>query len=814
MPPALAIALAVGLVAQEGATSPSTAAADALAARGDLQAAASAYQQLVDAARGAPPPIVMYRLADVERRLGRNEPSLGHALDAATRFERAGDAARASEAWNLAGMAATNLGRLDDAAARFAQAMTLSATAGDWSRHSEQQVNAGTVQFLQGRYDEAARAFDAAKALASAHAAEPWATARTTLALANEAALWQRVGRYGDALAIYQQLLGDASSLPIGQQAQLLVNQGALFRRLGDPYKALAAYAEARRRFVAAGDAGSASAAATNRGIALALDLGRAGEAIAAFDEAMTDATGTGLRREALLARLYRGETRRRAGDLIDARDDFVAALAEATDLGAREEQWKAQFGLGQIGAAERRRDEARAAFDASLTIIEGLRERLGVPSTRAEFFQDKREVYDARIAAGFGNDTPATTFALVDASRARAWRDRAALSAVTLPAVQARLDVGTALLAYWVSVNGAAVVRVTRDSATVHRLAIDGNDIAAFDAHLRTADDPAWHDIAVRLGRTLLPPDVRGDARRLVIVPDGPLGAVPFDALVVDGRLVGEDIATSVLPTASALPLPTGPAGWRPPWTPVLAAFGDPHGGEDRWSGTEPVPPLPATAAEVRAIAATLGGRHRIFLGADDTVPALRAALVSPPPVLHLATHADADLASGERSRMLFSPTPDGAPASLFLREVYGLPLSGVDLAVLSACETERGPEVRGEGVQGFSRALLAAGARRAVTTLWRVPDAATARLMVTFYQRVQAGAPLDRALADAKRALRATPAFAHPHYWAAFVLTGPTDPLPRTVRWRDVGGTAAVAGALLLAAMAWRRRSSAARA
>ena len=176
---------------------------------------------------------------------------------------------------------------------------------------------------------------------------------------------------------------------------------------------------------------------------------------------------------------------------------------------------------------------------------------------------------------------------------------------------------------------------------------------------------------------------------------------------------------------------------------------------------------------------------------------------------MLHLATHAVADLAAGEQSRLLFSPaTTDGPVESLFLREVYALPLTGVDLAVLSACETERGPEVRGEGVQGFSRGLLAAGARRAVTTLWRVPDAPTAALMQAFYQGVQAGLPLDDALARAKRALSREAAFAHPHYWAAFVLTGPADALPTALRWRDVAGGAFIVTGTIATWLAWRRR------
>ena len=206
-------------------------------------------------------------------------------------------------------------------------------------------------------------------------------------------------------------------------------------------------------------------------------------------------------------------------------------------------------------------------------------------------------------------------------------------------------------------------------------------------------------------------------------------------------------------------------------------------------------MPRLAASAVEVRDISEVLGGRHELFLGANDRKSALVDVLTRPPAVLHVATHGVVDLVSGEQSRLLFSPEVDGGPSeSLFLREVYDLPLGAVDLAVLSACDTERGPDVRGEGVQGFSRGLLAAGARRAVTTLWRVPDGATAAFMHAFYYRLQRGEPLDDALAHAKRAFLANPRFAHPHYWAAFVLTGSTEPLARALRWRDVAGVTLV--------------------
>jgi CHAT domain-containing protein len=69
---------------------------------------------------------------------------------------------------------------------------------------------------------------------------------------------------------------------------------------------------------------------------------------------------------------------------------------------------------------------------------------------------------------------------------------------------------------------------------------------------------------------------------------------------------------------------------------------------------------------------------------------------------------------------------------------EVAELDLSGVQLAVLSACETGLGQEHAGEGLLGLQRAFQMAGARATVCSLWSVHDAATAVLMEEFYARL----------------------------------------------------------------------------
>src|SRR5581483_9752042 len=137
----------------------------------------------------------------------------------------------------------------------------------------------------------------------------------------------------------------------------------------------------------------------------------------------------------------------------------------------------------------------------------------------------------------------------------------------------------------------------------------------------------------------------------------------------------------------------------------------------------------LPASADEARGIIGTLPGRSVLHLGADMRKAYLQSLPTPAVPAIHLATHAAIDPEVPDRSRILF------AAGYLSQEEVYDLPLSGVSLVTLSACDTARGKFVRGENVQAFSQAFLAAGASSVVTTLWRVSDRPASDFMQQFY-------------------------------------------------------------------------------
>ena len=100
-------------------------------------------------------------------------------------------------------------------------------------------------------------------------------------------------------------------------------------------------------------------------------------------------------------------------------------------------------------------------------------------------------------------------------------------------------------------------------------------------------------------------------------------------------------------------------------------------------------------------------------------------------------------------------------------------------DLVVLSACETGKGRIYRTEGIVGLTRAFMFAGAPRVVCSLWKVDDEATQALMVRFYELWNPkdgseGLSAAAALGQAQAHVRSQERWAHPYYWAAWVLWG----------------------------------------
>ncbi|NJN21232.1 MAG: CHAT domain-containing protein, partial [Leptolyngbya sp. RL_3_1] len=111
---------------------------------------------------------------------------------------------------------------------------------------------------------------------------------------------------------------------------------------------------------------------------------------------------------------------------------------------------------------------------------------------------------------------------------------------------------------------------------------------------------------------------------------------------------------------------------------------------------------------------------------------------------------------------------------------EASQLNLFGTQLVVLSACETGLGDIANGEGVYGLRRAFAIAGAETQLISLWQVDDFGTQSLMARYYENLTAGMGRSEALRAVQlEMIEAGDRYAHPYYWAAFILAGDWRPL-----------------------------------
>jgi len=180
--------------------------------------------------------------------------------------------------------------------------------------------------------------------------------------------------------------------------------------------------------------------------------------------------------------------------------------------------------------------------------------------------------------------------------------------------------------------------------------------------------------------------------------------------------------------------------------------------------------------AEEIAKIARTGGNQIDTWLDLRASEDDLRSRDISNYRIVHVATHGLLDAERPQFTGVVLSlvgnQTNDG-----FLRtdEIFNLKL-GSPLVMLSACDTGLGKEKRGEGVMGLTRAFMYAGAPTVGVSLWSVADKSTAELMTDFYRRLLASSPQPpaAALRDAQLAMIAGRKYSAPFYWAPFILVG----------------------------------------
>jgi tetratricopeptide (TPR) repeat protein len=749
--------------------------------------------------------------ASISVSLGDYSVAIQNATEAIAVMTNLKDDAAISPNYTTLGLAHLYLGNYNEALSNYEKALNLDRQHHNADNEVTLENNIGNVFYFQGRYQDALRAYQGALERLNTAGEQRWVPQRRQLTVANLAVLYQRLGKDQTALELYRQLTGIPQALPRTEYAQLLLNEGVLYRRMGDPVKALERYRAAQTIFATERHRNAEIGAFRNIGIVRAVDLDDLDGARDAFTEGLNLSRESSDTRGVVQAALHRAEVFRRLHQVSLAESDLRLALAGARKIGLFEEQWKAQYGLGKLAELDGHPDVAADFYLKAIAGIETIRAGMRITSLRSEFLADKRDVYDALIGLRLRQPEPPLDdiFSLMERSRARTFEDLSKSAPVknpTITGVRANLPRDALFIEYWTGDGESAALWVTNSSAGIVERksppALLQNSIAAFGRSIEEGDSH-WKDLARKLGKELLAGVPA--AKHMIIAPDGPFAALPFEILIApgSGNMLIESGDVSYVP-AGRLLIPVHRVTRRVglPWHTQLVAYGAPPvSGADVLSGNEHWQPIAGAADEIRGVANLLPGRSEIYLGAAARKRDLLSRKFEGVSLLHFSTHAIVDADNPDRSRILMASDSAASPLDyLFLREVYGMNLKGVDLATISACETARGKIVRGDGVQAFSQAFLAAGVAATVTSLWRVADQPTAGFMKQFYYFLAQGQSKSNALRSAKlQFLHSNSAWSAPRYWSAFVLNGDGwDPCTLVIPWNWLLGAL---GCVLLA-------------
>lgn len=364
--------------------------------------------------------------------------------------------------------------------------------------------------------------------------------------------------------------------------------------------------------------------------------------------------------------------------------------------------------------------------------------------------------------------------------------------------------DARTAILQYVVAEGESYVFVIARDggkvAVTVQPLGLRSDKLATETENFRqqvASRDLLFNTSARQLYDLLVKPvekQLQG-TKKLIIVPDGPLWDLPFQALAGEKGYLLDDFVVSYAPSLSVLremrrkwstTYTTAPVNQRRAALPAkqsyeLLALGNPElnvleVAKLSMLRAEDLGPLSSAEKEVNVIGQLYGRNRSKVLVRDRATEEEAKAGAEKYRLLHVAAHAVLDDRNPMYSRIMLSREEQREDGMLEAWELMKLDLKA-EMVVLSACQTARGRVGAGEGMIGMSWALFVAGSPTVVVSQWKVDSDRTSELMIDFHRHLVRGRRASMTKAEALRlaALKLRHGrYNHPFYWAGFVLIG----------------------------------------
>jgi tetratricopeptide (TPR) repeat protein len=695
-----------------------------------------------------------------------------------------------------------SLGEYAEALRWQERALKLREEIGDRAGTAASLANIGLIHYRLGSYADALRYEERALKLEE----ELGNRAHVASALMHIGLIHRSLGSLAEALRWQEEALKVREELgDRGGTAALLANIGLVHSDLGQHAEALRYQERALKIAEEMGDRAAATIALGNVGRSHLL-LGSYAEALKEVERARALAAELGLLDTEVWSlwglsygHLRRGDPKEAARwgrDAVAKIGLLVGGLSEELGAAARE-RWANLWETGVL-AGMALSDPAEISFfmesGRAGALLEALGGREALVKTRlpAELLGAEREARDRVATAQAGvaqahargeiEKIRAARAALDEAQKAllavvgriqgeaKAVADVAYPQATPIEGIQGALRRGETLVCYALLSEKAEALVVTPERARIVDLG-KTVDLERTVAALALDDsDGTWEqEAAVARERLLVPLGLGEETRRLLVSPHGVLAYVPFS-------LLAPRLEVAYVPSGTTYGVLRATAKERGEG---VLALGDPDYGVARppealtlLRGGAGLVPLPATRAEAMSVGDT------VLLGADATEQGLAAALGkrSRWRAVHLACHSIVDCARPALSSLALTPGGDD-DGFLTALEVLRMNIPA-DLVVVSACETAKGRVYKAEGIVGFTRAFMLAGAPRVIVSLWKVDDEATRVVMARFYELWKPGGiSTAAALKKAQEHVASQEKWRHPRYWAAWQLWGLPD-------------------------------------
>ncbi len=403
----------------------------------------------------------------------------------------------------------------------------------------------------------------------------------------------------------------------------------------------------------------------------------------------------------------------------------------------------------------------------------------------------------------------------------------------IPLNEVQDQLKEGQVVIHYFVGDGAAFALAIRREEVRLRRLAYFaeniglGENIGHFRRLLEEADTEElgnYLNTAHNLYRLLIAPMVNlAKDSALILVPDGPLAGIPFEALLTqapDHRLLmdpliqenfwkgqeraGEKGAAYLL-FQYQIQYAFSASLWANEHRNIRSsntfqAYAPAYTATDSFGGRR-IPPLRSAGSHAKRVAALFSDAS---LQGDTHASTVFLAEASQTRYLHLAMHGFTDHEHPLRSALAFSKPPNKPHGLVFAADLYGMPPLSASLVSLLACRSGDGKQVEGEGVLSLGRAFRMAGAEGVVMSLWDADARLGGEVLEKMYAAIAEGLNPTTALQNAKREylVGASATDAHPSYWANYVLIGNPQMPPNSSLswWLLVGGVLVVVSSLFM--------------